>query len=403
MPASTSQPAAGKGTMAAILEAGKGMGGLPLAVLFFIPRTSISMFVVGLAMICRAGARVFQSASGYQRKANLRLLIVTDYMPPQTHGIAIRFRQYIDYMRRAGHEVQVFCTNAVRETESSFDHPNLPSIVNPYNIKNKMAYSTGLKLAWYLGAKQWDLVHVVCPSNILWPMLPVVAWRRIPIYVSHHVDMKYYIYEYVKQRLMADFGWSMYVLFVMWPAQYLAQVNAAPTLTFLNEHLSWMKGARKRIPSGVAHERFMVDSPEQVKEERRTMLRRCDLAPDADVCVLLMVQRLAPEKGTMRCLEALASSGRSDSSKPLSLDGKRPLHLLIAGDGPSRKSLEDYATQHGLSGHVCGQLAKWRAPAAVSRSRRLRHMLNVGDVRLDGARGAGVWHARRVASLRCVR
>ena len=119
MPASTSQPAAGKGTMAAILEAGKGMGGLPLAVLFFIPRTSISMFVVGLAMICRAGARVFQSASGYQRKANLRLLIVTDYLPPQTHGIAIRFRQYIDYMRRAGHEVQVFCTKpSVRQSRA---------------------------------------------------------------------------------------------------------------------------------------------------------------------------------------------------------------------------------------------------------------------------------------------
>ena len=119
------------------------MGGLPLALLFFVPRTSMNFMVISVAMACRALARLLQTASGYKRKANLRILIVTDYMPPQTHGIAIRFRQYIDYMRKAGHEVQVFCTDMKRESESSFDHPNLPSIVNPYNLKNRTAYSSG--------------------------------------------------------------------------------------------------------------------------------------------------------------------------------------------------------------------------------------------------------------------
>merc|ERR1712185_724885 len=101
----------------------------------------MSFLVVGIAMMCRALARVFDVTSSYQKKANLRVLIVTDYMPPQTHGIAIRFRQYIDYMRSQGHEVQVFCTDAVKERESSFDHPNLPSITNPYTIHNRMAYN----------------------------------------------------------------------------------------------------------------------------------------------------------------------------------------------------------------------------------------------------------------------
>ena len=124
-------------------EGAAGMGGLPLALLLFVPRTSLSFLVIGVAMACRAVARLLQTASGYKRKANLRILIVTDYMPPQTHGIAVRFRQYIDYMRKAGHEVQVFCTDIRRDTESSFDHPNLPSIVNPYNVKNRVAYSSG--------------------------------------------------------------------------------------------------------------------------------------------------------------------------------------------------------------------------------------------------------------------
>jgi hypothetical protein len=124
-------------------EGAAGMGGLPIALLFFVPRTCLSYMVIGVAMACRAIARLLQTASGYQRKANLRILIVTDYMPPQTHGIAIRFRNYIDYMRKEGHEVQVFCTNIRRDTETSFDHPNLPSIVNPYNVKNHVAYTSG--------------------------------------------------------------------------------------------------------------------------------------------------------------------------------------------------------------------------------------------------------------------
>ena len=341
-------------------------GGLPVALLLFVPRCCISFLVIGVAMACRAVARLVQTASGYQRKANLRILIITDYMPPQTHGIAIRFRQYIDYMRKEGHEVHVFCTNIKRETESSFDHPNLPSIVNPFNVKNMIAYSSGIKLAWYLGAKQWDIVHLVMPSNIPWAVLPVVAWRRIPIYVSHHVDMFYYVYAYVKLKLLADFGYTMYQFIMILPTAWLAQVNAAPTLTFLNEHLQWInqRCARKRIPSGVAHERFLVENQEQLVGERASLLAKCGLrgggAKD-DPCVILMVQRLAPEKGTMRCLEALAEIPRV-AGKPLSLDGQRPLHLLIAGDGPSRKTLESYGKQHDLPITFAGNLPNTDLP-----------------------------------------
>ena len=62
-------------------------------------------------------------------------------------------------MRLRGHEVQVFSTNITKDRETSFDHPNLPAIVNPFNTHNKMAYNPGVKLSYYLGAKQWDLVH----------------------------------------------------------------------------------------------------------------------------------------------------------------------------------------------------------------------------------------------------
>ena len=38
---------------------------------------------------------------------------------------------------------QVFSTNITKDRETSFDHPNLPAIVNPFNTHNKMAYNPG--------------------------------------------------------------------------------------------------------------------------------------------------------------------------------------------------------------------------------------------------------------------
>jgi hypothetical protein len=63
-----------------------------------------------------------------------------------------------------------------QERLTSFDHPNMPSIINPFNTSNCMAYNPGLRLAWVLGAKQWDIVHLVFPSVIGSAIIPVCNW-----------------------------------------------------------------------------------------------------------------------------------------------------------------------------------------------------------------------------------
>jgi len=67
-----------------------------------------------VAQFLRTIARMMNTTSSYEKKSNLRILIITDYTPPQTHGIAIRFQHYITNMRKAGHEVQVYSTNLSR-------------------------------------------------------------------------------------------------------------------------------------------------------------------------------------------------------------------------------------------------------------------------------------------------
>ncbi|EOD07966.1 hypothetical protein EMIHUDRAFT_453232 [Emiliania huxleyi CCMP1516] len=273
--------------------------------------------LIVVAQFLRNCARMLNTTSSYEKKTNLRILIITDYTPPQTHGIAIRFSHYITHMRQAGHEVQVYSTNLHRQRLTSFDHPNMPAIINPFNTSNCMAYNPGLRLAWAceagpsprvglrsveaedaacmaLGAKQWDIVHLVYPSIIGPAIVPVCNWRRIPVYCSHHVDMEYYIEQYAAS--ISWLGNLSYWLFCKLPAARHASVNAAPTLCFLDSHVPHKAPGcmRMRIPSGVADARFKVDSAEQLVAERRDLERLCGAAAGDAIC--LMVQRDGPAR-----------------------------------------------------------------------------------------------------------
>ena len=132
---------------------------------------------------------MLNTTSSYEKKTNLRILIITDYTPPQTHGIAIRFSHYITHMRQvrtavattathrirphnafrawrqAGHEVQVYSTNLHRQRLTSFDHPNMPAIINPFNTSNCMAYNPGLRLAW---ASEWGFLFSYAGFSFFW-------------------------------------------------------------------------------------------------------------------------------------------------------------------------------------------------------------------------------------------
>ena len=80
-----------------------------------------------------------------------------------------------------------------------------------------------------------------------------------------------------------------------------------------------------------------------------------------------MVQRLAPEKGTIRALEALATIKRTKAGL-LSLDGKRPVHVMIAGDGPSRAGLTAFAKEHQIPATFVGNIPNMEVRSSAARA-----------------------------------
>lgn len=209
---------------------------LIFTVIVYFPRLYLSYAVFFLAQLLRLIARITGVATG-RPVNNRRILIITDYLPPQTHGIAIRCNAYVKEMRAKGHEVIVFATAFEASKETSFDHPNIPAVVNPFNLNNRIGYNPGVKLAWFLGAHTWDVVHLVYPSLIGAFVLTTCSWRRIPVYCSHHVEMSMFAHEHVPVRPVANFGLFMYNLIGKWPAIKWGTLNSAPTLCFARDHL----------------------------------------------------------------------------------------------------------------------------------------------------------------------
>eukprot|EP00929_Paragymnodinium_shiwhaense_P115281 TRINITY_DN8402_c0_g1_i1.p1 TRINITY_DN8402_c0_g1~~TRINITY_DN8402_c0_g1_i1.p1 ORF type:complete len:507 (-),score=92.20 TRINITY_DN8402_c0_g1_i1:358-1878(-) len=322
---------------------------LVFTVIVYFPRLMFSYFVFFVGQFLRFIARVL-GVAGRGAVSNRRILIVTDYLPPQTHGIAVRCDAYVKEMRAQGHEVIVFSTAGDPKRATSFDHPNIPSVVNPFNLKNRIGYNPGAKLAWYLGSQSWDVVHVFCPSLVSIFVCSVCAWRRIPVYSSHHVEVEIFARKLVPVDIIYNIGMCFYKLLCLWPSIYWGTLNAAPTLVFAKAHCGAEREKTLRcVPSGT-HNVFNT-TPDSPTERRDVRLARFKVDNETTK-VILMVQRLSHEKGTERIFPAL-------------LNGEIPKDtvLVLAGDGPARNFLEREAQKLQLNAIFLGNVPHNELPA----------------------------------------
>ncbi|KAJ8602467.1 hypothetical protein CTAYLR_001310 [Chrysophaeum taylorii] len=373
---------------------------LTYVILAFVPRLALYGFIFVVGQMCRAVAKLVCHSVGAPHAANKRVLIITDYMPPQVHGIALRVSQYTKYLRAAGHEVHVYTCCVESRACTSFDHPTLPFVSNPFNLGNQISYSVGVKLAWALGAESWDVVHVFYPSMLGLFVLPACRWRGIASYCSHHVDIDHYARKYIQiddwpvlQVVARAVVGALYDICYRLPATFWGDVNASMTRVFVEQHLplAAKHSHVATIGSGVDADRFnrgrpnttitngggggggggggdsrrrlrhqsTADDPDDddknesaknhasnllwlwvdkdCHDEREALCRRIGAPNTAQVW--LMVQRLAPEKDTHVALEALALMSRRARA------GADVPYLVIAGDGPAREGLEQRAEE----------------------------------------------------------
>lgn len=274
------------------------------------------------------------------RSEKMNILVVSDYMPPQTHGISTHTHGLVCALRAAGCKVHVYTTTIAEgePTDATFTTWSLP---NPFNPDVKVAILPSLKLLRAVVFGDWDVVHIVFPSLIPWPVV-VGAWLSgKPIYASQHCSENLgavYVNCFFYHCIL-----SLYLLWSGLPLYLFATINAGPTYGFLKNNLFLKRYSSERVavvPSSVDSAVFNCD---HVAKDRASLRKR--LCINDERPLWLLVSRLAPEKDVWELLRGLKH--HIDNCKKGTSTDLAPL-LVIAGDGPERAGLEEFVQKEML-------------------------------------------------------
>lgn len=282
-------------------------------------------------------------------KGSMNIMMVTDYMPPQTHGISTHSDGIVTALRQAGHDVHVYTTCGKADS-----HRHLTwSMENPWNPDVRLSILPSFELLWSILSKEWDVIHIILPSLIPFPIL-LLAWiRGVPTYCSHHCreDIATAYIHYSVPRYFIQISYSIWS---MVPCYVFSTMNAGLTYGFTHSHNILNKLSPRRlaiIPSSMDAKLF---DPSKLKREdvRHELCSQLQLSDNAKLW--LVVSRLAPEKDLHDVLEALAYHKKTWPEEDV--------HLLVAGGGPSRAALENQAITQGLPVHFLGMYPHDRTP-----------------------------------------
>ena len=265
----------------------------------------------------------------------MKVLITTDLYTANTNGVVTSVRNLMEELEKKGHEVRVL---TVSEKLRSHKEDNVyyiksvplgavyPDVRMPISYRHR--YLREL-IDW-----KPDVIHSQCEYFSYQFAGYISKKTEAPIVHTYHTLYEQYVtYIFPSQRIG-----SYFVGILSRFRLRKAEAIVAPTQKV--ESVLKNYGVRNPIhvvPSGIALEQHK----ERITEEERREKRKALGIPE-DHTVLLNLGRLGTEKNLPELI-ALFSIALSQNPK---------LTLLIVGDGPARKELEELSEKLGVAARV---------------------------------------------------
>lgn len=261
----------------------------------------------------------------------MKILITTDLYTTSTNGVVTSVRNLMEELTKKGHEIRVLTVSEKLKSHTDGNiyyikslplgaiYPDVRMPVSPHHHRFIQEL-----IDW-----KPDLIHSQCEFFSYQYAGYISRKTGAPIVHTYHTLYEQYVtYIFPSQRIGAFFVGKL--------SKYrLRKADAVVAPTAKVETVLKNYGLRNPVhvvPSGIALEQHKQRITE--KERKR---RRRELGIPEDALVLLNLGRLGTEKNLTEVVEFFAMA-RSQNSK---------LILLIVGDGPARKELEE--TAHRLA------------------------------------------------------
>ena len=266
----------------------------------------------------------------------MKVLITTDLYTTNTNGVVTSVRNLMEELEKKGHEVRVLTVSEKlksHQDDNIYYIKSLPLGVVYPDVRMPISYHHHRFIQELIDWKP-DVIHSQCEFFSYQFASYISRKTGAPIVHTYHTLYEQYVtYIFPSQRIGAFFVGKL--------SKYrLRKAEAVVAPTQKVEAVLKNYGVQNPIhvvPSGIALEQHK----ERISEEERRE-KRSALGIPEDALVLLNLGRLGTEKNLTEVVELFAIA-REQNSK---------LMLLIVGDGPVRKELEELSSKLDVADHV---------------------------------------------------
>ena len=256
----------------------------------------------------------------------LRVGFFTEIYRPVVNGVVASVEALADGLRERGHEVYCFAPYMPGYEEADGPVFRMPSLPLPTRTPYRLTLPLVSRRNRDGIIKGLSLMHVHSPFVTGWMGRAYARRYGMPLVFTYHTQLEAYAHYVPFEPRATRFAVSQLTR----TFANLADAVVVPTPA-MSDRLREL-GVTVRIeviPSGIDVARFA--------RGRRDEALRARLGAAPGDRLVLCVGRLAKEKNVELLLHALALAGR------------QPLHLAVAGEGPSRAELEELARELGVA------------------------------------------------------
>jgi 1,2-diacylglycerol 3-alpha-glucosyltransferase len=259
----------------------------------------------------------------------VRILMISDVYFPRVNGVSTSIQTFATEFHNHGHEVTLIAPDYGTPHQEPFEIIRIPSRVIPVDPEDRMLnYREITLLSKTLAGRGFDIVHIQTPFIAHYAGLKLARTLGIPAVISYHTYFEEYLDKYISLilRLVArHFSRSQC---------NKADALVVPSSAMLKVLRSYgITTGAEVIPTGIQLAQFKQGNATR-------FLERHGIDPARQR--LVHVGRLAEEKNIHFLINAL-SHKKSTYSDVL---------LIIAGEGPAKKALEQQAMRLGLRDNV---------------------------------------------------
>lgn len=266
----------------------------------------------------------------------MKVLITTDLYTTNTNGVVTSVRNLMEELEKKGHKVRVLTVSEKlksHQDDNIYYIKSLPlGIVYP-DVRMPISYHHHRFIQELIDWKP-DVIHSQCEFFSYQFASYISRKTGAPIVHTYHTLYEQYVtYIFPSQRIGAFFVGKL--------SKYrLRKAEAVVAPTQKVEAVLKNYGVRNPIhvvPSGIALEQHK----ERISEAERQQ-KRSALGIPEDHIVLLNLGRLGTEKNLSELIEMFS----------IALSQNPKLTMLIVGDGPARKELEELSKKLDVADHV---------------------------------------------------